>query len=45
MIPDTSIIEKGEELIVIAKEFGAGNIRFFGEVVCKNPDQIAALTF
>ena len=37
MIPDTSIIEKGEELIAIAKEFGVSNIRFFGEVVSENP--------
>ncbi|MCP4111883.1 MAG: hypothetical protein GY749_41205 [Desulfobacteraceae bacterium] len=33
MIPDQSIIEKGEEMIAIAKEYGAFNIRFFGEVV------------
>ncbi len=33
MIPDKSIIEKGEEMIATAREFGATNIRFFGEVV------------
>lgn len=37
MIPDKSIIEKGEEMIAIAKEFGASNIRFFGEVTGGNP--------
>lgn len=37
MIPDQSILEKVHEMAEIAKRFGASNIRFFGEVVNKNP--------
>ncbi len=37
MIPDNSILEKIEEMIALAKKYGAGNIRFFGDVVSRNP--------
>ncbi len=37
MIPERSILEKGKELVAIAKRFDARNIRFFGEVVSDNP--------
>ncbi len=37
MIPDDSILEKGEELVALAAKYGASNIRFFGDVVSKKP--------
>ncbi len=37
MLPDDSILEKGEELVALAAKYGAGNIRFFGDVVSAKP--------
>ncbi len=37
MIPDAAILEKVEELIAVAGEYGARNLRFFGDVVSERP--------